>query len=114
MYHRNRISICGNSIFQNFEIYNRNVLTGIERAYSTCYYSIEILALISCFCLLPVGRLVYLLHVIFYSVLLLGNTGCIISRMALPLVHLSYLLTGAILAMLFLGPAALSFKKKNR
>ncbi len=103
----------GNSVFQNFEIYNRNKLTGLERAYSSCNFPVEILVLISCFCLMRIGRIAYLFHIALCCVLLLGNTGCIINRAALPIVLIASLITGAILAMLFLSPAAVCFQKKR-
>lgn len=105
--------VAGDSAYQSFDIYPPNALSGLERVYAWFSSPIEFVALIFCFFLMRMGRTMYLFHVAASTVLYPGSTGGITSRTIGLLSYTSSLITGAIIAMLFLSPAAACFQKKR-
>lgn len=105
--------LAGGSTYQSLDIYPKNALTGFEHAYGALSSGIELLALITCFFLMRIGRTTYLFHIAITNFLFLGSTGGVSTRIAGFFGSISFLLYGAILAMLFLSPAAACFQKKR-
>lgn len=105
--------LAGDSTYQSLDIYPKNALTGFEHAYGALSSGIELLALITCFFLMRIGRTTYIFHIAISNFLFLGSTGGVSTRIAGFFGSISFLLYGAILAMLFFSPAAACFQKKR-
>ncbi len=94
-------------------LYPPNALSGLEMAYRYFFLTLGLLSTFLCFTLTKIGRTVFALNIIISGVVGLGSTGDFTERWSWPLGYADTLITGAILAMLYLSPAAAYFRSER-
>lgn len=94
-------------------IYPPNALSGLEMAYRYFFLTLSLLSTFLCFTLTKIGRPVFALNIVIGGVVWLGRTGNFTERWSWLFGYTDDLIIGAILAMLYLSPAAAYFRSER-
>jgi hypothetical protein len=106
-------AIAGTSIYLHTYTHHPNSLTPLVDAYSIFSPALGVVSIIMCIALTRTGRIAYTATIALNVLSTLGSTGGVLYRVPSAISYLSAINVGAVLAMLYLSPAAVYFKKKS-